>query len=67
MKSGIWEVCTADLCPTCSLDMEKEYVMRCMGHPHQGSCGRCAKKTFVLVWRYTMNKHGLEKRGRLDG
>ena len=67
MNSGIWEVGVADLCTICSEEMAPEYVMRCMGNMHKGKCERCAKDMYVLTWRYTMNKAGLEKRGRLDG
>lgn len=67
MKAGIWEICRARLCPACALEMEPEYVMRCDGGLRKTGCDRCGKETTTMDYRYTMNRRGLEKRGRQDG
>ena len=67
MNKGIWEIGRARLCPRCQADMAPEYVMRCDGGLRKAGCDRCGKETTTMDYRYTMNRRGLEKRGRLDG
>ena len=68
MNAGIWKIATAKLCGQCSRDMEDEYIFaprwrRTLG----GKCERCGENRVVHEVRYTMNKRGLEKRGKLNG
>ena len=67
MNKGIWEIGRARLCPRCQADMAPEYVMRCDGQMLKTTCERCGKITTTMVYRYTMNKNGLAKIGRMDG
>ncbi len=67
MNLGIWTVCRARFCPACDLEMETEYVLRRDGLMRKAVCERCGKETMTAAYRYTMNRRGLEKRGRLDG
>lgn len=68
MNAGIWKISTAKLCGQCIRDMEDEYIFaprwrRTLG----GKCERCGENRVVHEVRYTMNKRGLEKRGKLNG
>lgn len=67
MNRGIWEIGSARLCPRCQADMEPHYVMRCDGKMKAARCDRCGMETITMAYRYTMNRAGLEKIGRLDG
>ena len=67
MKAGIWKIASARICPACVADISPYYVMRCDGDLRKTPCGRCGKETMTMAYRYTMNKRGLEIRGRLDG
>lgn len=67
MNRGVWAIGRARLCPSCQLDMLPEYVMRCDGALRKGICERCGKETMTMSYRYTMNRRGLEKIGRLEG
>lgn len=68
MDNGIWKVARARLCVECQQEMAPEYVMRNDGHTREAYCDRCGKqKPYTNMFRYTMNKRGLERRNRLDG
>ena len=68
MNAGIWEVATARLCVSCIEDMAEEYIFSPMWRRTQGGgCERCGKMCIVHEVQYTMNKRGLEKRGKLNG
>lgn len=68
MNAGIWKIATAKLCGQYIRDMEDKYIFaprwrRTLG----GKCERCGENRVVHEVRYTMNKRGLEKRGKLNG
>lgn len=68
MDNGIWKIATAELCGQRIRDMEGEYIFaprwrRTLG----GKCERCGEMRSVHEAQYTMNKRGLEKRGKLNG
>ena len=67
MNNGIWEIGSARLCLPCQTDMKADYVIRCDGHPQKTVCERCGRETMTMAYRYTMNKAGLTKVGRLEG
>ena len=68
MNAGIWEIATALLCGQCIRDMEDEYIFSPMWRRTLvGQCERCGEARIVREVQYTMNKRGLEKRGKLNG
>lgn len=67
MDSGIWKIAKARLCADCQQEMASEYVMRNDGHTKADYCDRCGqRKSYTNMFRYTMNKRGLERRNLLD-
>lgn len=67
MNSGIWEIGRARMCLSCQTDMQTDYVIRCDGQMCKAVCERCGRETMTMAYRYTMNKAGLTKMGRLEG
>ena len=67
MNAGIWKIATAKLCGQCIRDMEDEYIFSPRRRTLGGMCERCGENRVVHEVRYTMNKRGLEKRGKLNG
>lgn len=69
MDKGIWRVARARLCADCVRAMWLDYIFA--PDPYiwaPGTCDRCGeKKNQTARLRYTMNKRGLEKRGKLNG
>lgn len=64
MMSGINEIGVARICPSCGLDMEPTFVMRCMGEMREGDCERCGKKSRItMIYRYTMRGWEMVRRG----
>lgn len=67
MNAGIWKIATAELCGQCIRDMEDEYIFSPRRRTLGGMCERCGENRLVHEVQYTMNKRGLEKRGKLNG
>ena len=68
MNNGIWTVAEAWICATCRQEMVGEYIMREMGPMRRCPCGRCGQeRPSCKLIKYTMNRAGLERRGRLEG
>lgn len=68
MNNGIWKVAEAWICPVCRQEMAAEYVIRELGPMRRHSCERCGKDSLSCKKiKYTMNRTGLERRGRLEG
>ena len=69
MNDGAWEIASGRLCADCVRDMWLEYIFApdpYIGSP--GTCDRCGEqKKQTARLRYTMNRRGLEKRGKLNG
>lgn len=64
MNNGINQIGKARLCPTCQLEMNEEYVMRCLGDMHRASCERCGKESAVTMnYLYTMKGRVKRQRG----
>ena len=68
MDNCIWKIATAKLCGQCILDMEDGYICSpTWRRTLVGKCERCGEMRIVYEVQYTMNKRGLEKRGKLNG
>lgn len=68
MDNGIWKIAKAKLCGQCIRDMKDEYIFAPMWRRTRcGTCERCGETCIVNEVQYTMNKRGLEKRGKLNG
>lgn len=68
MNEAIWKVCEAWVCAPCRKDMADEYVIREIGPRRKGTCECCGEiSPSTVKIKYTMNKRGLERRGRLNG
>lgn len=67
MNAGIWKIAAAKLCGQCIRDMEDEYIFSPRRRTLGGMCERCGENRIVHEVQYTMNKRGLEKRGKLNG
>lgn len=68
MDKGIWRIATAKLCDRCIRDMEDEYIFSPMWRRTLvGECERCGEPRIIHEVQYTMNRHGLEKRGLENG
>ena len=64
MDDGVFEIAEARLCVGCQVDMEEEYLLRCMGEMRKDYCDRCGKtKSVTMSYRYLMKGRAKRKRG----
>lgn len=67
MKDGVYEVAEARLCVGCQIEMEDEYLTRCMGEMRKDRCDRCGQtKSVTMNYRYLMKGRVKRKRGFVE-